>query len=167
MVVEIPGFQKYSSTVDAAVDSVPTNVVLQPGPANGPSRDPTAAELFRASSVSELQQNLSDIYHDYDSSELSEDARATLARNAEWLKLPYNTAVILVEGHADSRGTNEYNLVLGERVARAAMEYLQALGVPASRLKYVSYGEEFPQCTEENESCWQRNRRVHFRIDAK
>jgi peptidoglycan-associated lipoprotein len=98
---------------------------------------------------------------------LREDARSTLAKNADWLKLSYNTTVIEVEGHCDERGTIQYNLALGERRARAAMEYLQSLGVPPNRLKMVSYGKERPQCTESDESCWQRNRRAHFRIDAK
>jgi peptidoglycan-associated lipoprotein len=110
---------------------------------------------------------VADIYYDYDKADLRDDARGTLAKNAEWLKKPHVTAVILIEGHCDERGTERYNLALGERRARAAMEYLQSLGVPANRLKMVSYGKERPQCTESNESCWQRNRRAHFKIDAK
>jgi peptidoglycan-associated lipoprotein len=90
-----------------------------------------------------------------------------LSKNADWLKQPHVSAVILVEGHCDERGTERYNLALGERRARAAMEYLQSLGIPANRLKMVSYGKERPQCTEANESCWQSNRRAHFKIDAK
>ena len=107
------------------------------------------------------------MHFDYDKSDLRDDARAALAKNADWLKLSYNTAVIQVEGHCDERGTIQYNLALGERRARAAMEYLQSLDVPANRLKMVSYGKEQPQCTEGTESCWQRNRRAHFKIDAK
>jgi len=107
------------------------------------------------------------VHFDYDQSTLRDDARAALSKNADWLKISYNTAVIEVEGHCDNRGTDQYNLALGERRARAAMEYLQSLGIPANRLKMVSYGEERPQCSEDTESCWQRNRRAHFRIDAK
>ncbi|MFQ5792410.1 MAG: OmpA family protein, partial [Acidobacteriota bacterium] len=91
----------------------------------------------------------------------------TLAENADWLKLSYNTAVIEIEGHCDERGTNQYNLALGERRARAARDYLLQLGVDSSRFKMVSYGEERPQCTEHNEDCWWRNRRAHFRIASK
>jgi len=107
------------------------------------------------------------VHFDYDQSTLRDDARTALSENADWLKISYNTAVIEVEGHCDNRGTDQYNLALGERRARAAMEYLQSLGIPANRLKMVSYGEERPQCSEDTESCWQRNRRAHFRIDAK
>ncbi len=107
------------------------------------------------------------MHFDYDKADLKDDARSMLAKNADWLKMPYNTSTILVEGHCDERGTERYNLALGERRARAAMEYLQSLGIPANRLKMVSYGKERPQCTESNEGCWQRNRRAHFKIDAK
>jgi peptidoglycan-associated lipoprotein len=107
------------------------------------------------------------VHYDYDQATLRDDARATLAKNADWLKRPHNTSVILVEGHCDERGTERYNLALGERRARAAMEYLQSLGIPANRLKMVSYGKERPQCTEATEACWQSNRRAHLKIDAK
>ena len=138
-----------------------------PPPPPPPTPPPTPAELFGQASVSELQRNLNDVHFDYDKSDLRDDSRATLAKNADWLKLSYNTAVIRVEGHCDERGTIQYNLALGERRARAAMEYLQSLGVPANRLKMVSYGKEQPQCTEDTKSCWQDNRRAHFKIDAK
>src|ERR1019366_3772976 len=74
----------------------------------------------------------------------------------------FPNASIVVEGHCDERGSAEYNLGLGDRRASAAKEFLQGLGVPADRLKTISYGKERPQCTEQNESCWQKNRRVHF-----
>ena len=111
--------------------------------------------------------NLSDVHFDYDQATLRDEARSTLSKNADWLKQPHVTAVILVEGHCDERGTERYNLALGERRARAAMEYLQSLGIPANRLKMLSYGKERPQCTDANETCWQSNRRAHFKIDAK
>jgi peptidoglycan-associated lipoprotein len=114
-----------------------------------------------------LQVNLQDVYFDYDKSDLRPDARDALAKNADWLKKSYNTAVVQIEGHCDERGTNEYNLSLGERRARAALDYLVSLGVPAARLSTISYGEERPQCTESDESCWQRNRRGHFNITGK
>ncbi len=104
---------------------------------------------------------------DYDKSDLRSESRDALSKSADWLKLGYNTAVVEVEGHCDERGTIPYNLSLGERRARAAMEYLQELGVPANRLKMISYGKERPQCTESEESCWQRNRRAHMKIDSK
>ena len=73
---------------------------------------------------------------------------------------------MLIEGHADERGTVEYNLALGERRAKAAMNYLVAQGVQASRFTVISYGEERPFCTEHNEACWSKNRRAHFLVKA-
>jgi peptidoglycan-associated lipoprotein len=74
---------------------------------------------------------------------------------------------VSVEGHTDSRGTNEYNLGLGERRGNAVREYLVSLGIAGDRLVVISKGEETPACTEENEACWQRNRRGHFVFTAK
>ena len=123
--------------------------------------------MFRQASIADLQVNLGDVYFEFDKSDLLPDARDTLSKNAEWLKLTYNTAVIEIEGHCDERGTEQYNLGLGERRARAALDYLASLGVPANRLKLISYGEERPQCTESDEDCWQKNRRSHLKIDSK
>jgi peptidoglycan-associated lipoprotein len=109
---------------------------------------------------------LGDVMFDYDQSTIREDARATLQMNAEYLKRWASTRVT-VEGHADSRGTNEYNLALGERRAAAVRDYLASLGIGADRVVAVSRGEETPVCMEENESCWQRNRRGHFVFTAK
>ena len=106
---------------------------------------------------------LQDVFFGYDSFELSEEARQTLQANADWLQ---NNAEVKVEveGHCDDRGTTEYNLALGARRARAAQDYLITLGVSAERLSVISYGEELPQCTDSNESCWQRNRRGRFSV---
>ena len=106
---------------------------------------------------------LQDVLFSYDSFELSEEARQTLQANADWLQ---NNAEVKVEveGHCDDRGTAEYNLALGAKRARAVQDYLITLGVPAERLSVISYGEELPQCTDSNESCWQRNRRGHFSV---
>ncbi len=106
---------------------------------------------------------LPDVYFSYDSFELSEEARYTLQANADWLQ-NNPEAKIEIEGHCDERGTTEYNLALGTKRARAAQDYLITLGVPAERLSVISYGEELPQCTDANESCWQRNRRGRFSV---
>ena len=93
--------------------------------------------------------------------------RAVLSRNAEALKSLFNEypgVNVVVEGHADERGSAEYNLGLADRRATAAKEYLVQMGVSADRLKPVSYGKERPQCTESDESCWQKNRRAHFSV---
>lgn len=112
-----------------------------------------------------LRDKVKDAYFDYDKSDIRSDAQAALRSNASALKDIFGMipdARVLVEGHCDERGTNEYNLALGDRRATAARDFLVNLGVPASKLSTVSYGEERPQCTEENESCYQRNRRAHF-----
>jgi peptidoglycan-associated lipoprotein len=106
---------------------------------------------------------LQDVFFSYDSFELSEEARQTLQANADWLQNNAE-AKVEIEGHCDERGTAEYNLALGTKRARAAQDYLITLGVPAERLSVISYGEELPQCTDANESCWQRNRRGHFSV---
>ena len=95
-----------------------------------------------------------------------EEARASLQKNLEWLKR-WTSTKILIEGHADSRGTNEYNLALAERRAASVRDYLTSLGLSADRMNVVSKGEEMPLCTEDNEACHERNRRVHFIITAK
>jgi peptidoglycan-associated lipoprotein len=105
-------------------------------------------------------------YFDYDSAELSAEARAALDANAAVLK-KYASWTVTIEGHCDERGTAEYNLALGERRAAAAQSYLAALGIPASRLKTVSYGKEFPFDPGHDEAAWAKNRRAHFVITGK
>jgi peptidoglycan-associated lipoprotein len=109
---------------------------------------------------------LPDIHFDFDRAEIRDQDRQTLTRNAETLK-KFDFLRVTVEGHCDERGTVEYNLALGERRARAAYDYLVQLGVPAARLKTVSYGKEVPQCRESNEDCWSRNRRAKFTVTGK
>lgn len=104
---------------------------------------------------------LKDLHFPFDSYELDEPNRAILRDNGSWLKDHAQTKVE-IEGHCDERGTVEYNLALGAKRARAAKEYMVALGVGADRLTTISYGEELPLCREHDESCWQKNRRVHF-----
>lgn len=104
---------------------------------------------------------LSDVFFAYDSWAISEEGRQVLSRNAEWMKS--NPSVLVkVEGHCDERGTAAYNLVLGEKRAKAARNYLVELGVSANRLSVVSYGKERPSCNEHTESCYQQNRRGHL-----
>jgi peptidoglycan-associated lipoprotein len=106
------------------------------------------------------------VYFDLDRSELREGDKAVLVKNAEVLK-KFDFLRVTVEGHADERGTIEYNLALGERRARSAHDYLISLGVPADRLKPVSYGKEIPVCTESTEDCWARNRRAKSTVTGK
>jgi len=101
------------------------------------------------------------VFFDFDKSTIRTDAARTLDTNIAWLK-SNPAALILIEGHCDERGTNAYNLALGERRARATQDYLEARGVAAARITIISYGEERPACTARNEACWAQNRRAHF-----
>jgi len=123
---------------------------------------------LKAMSAEEIEKSglLGEVFFDFDKSEIRDQDRATLAKNAEALKR-FDFLRVTVEGHCDERGTVEYNLALGERRARAAYDYLVSLGVPAARLKTVSYGKEVPVCQASNEDCWQRNRRAHFTVTGK
>jgi len=106
---------------------------------------------------------LGDVRFGYDSADIESDALDVLARNAQWLKENRNAKVEL-EGHADSRGTIEYNLALGAKRAKSVKDHLAGQGIGADRISTISYGEELPLCQEETEACWARNRRVHFVI---
>ena len=108
---------------------------------------------------------LHDIYFDFDKYEIGADAAKTLDANAAWLKSRPNY-LLLVEGHCDERGTTEYNLTLGDRRAKATMNYLVSRGVEARRITVVSYGEDRPQCQGHNEACWAKNRRARFLVKA-
>jgi peptidoglycan-associated lipoprotein len=108
---------------------------------------------------------LKDVFFEFDRYDLRTDARETLKVNADWLKRN-PTARIEIEGHCDSRGTNEYNLALGAKRAQAAKDYLANLGIPGERLSTISYGAEIPVCTEQSENCWSQNRRARFVVIA-
>ncbi|MDQ6665945.1 MAG: OmpA family protein [Acidobacteriota bacterium] len=125
---------------------------------------PPAAATGTGTLESRLGSQVQDAYFDYDSSSIREDARTALTKDADALKGIFNdfpNATIVIEGHGDERGSAEYNLGLGDRRASAAKEFLTLLGVPADKLKTISYGKERPQCTEATESCYQLNRRAH------
>ena len=102
-----------------------------------------------------------DIYFDYDQYDIRPDAESTIQDIASWL-LKNPSSNVLIEGHCDERGTNEYNLALGDRRAKAVRDYLIALGIAANRIETLSYGEEQPACIEASEVCWAKNRRAHF-----
>ncbi len=111
-------------------------------------------------SQEDLVQNVGDrVFFELDSAVLSPQARATLERQAEWLRL-FPEVRIAIEGHCDERGTREYNLALGERRANAAREYLVGLGIDPSRLRTLSYGKERPYALSHDEEAWSLNRRA-------
>ena len=145
--------------------AAPPSTAVAPPAAGHPS---SAAPDVLSEDLATLNRKgyLKDAFFDYDQAVLRPDAREALTADAGWLK-KYASAKILVEGHCDERGTEEYNMALGERRAEAVREYLAAMGVGAARVQTVSYGKERPFCSQENESCWQENRRGHMLITAK
>jgi peptidoglycan-associated lipoprotein len=129
-------------------------ITVSPGPPPAPTTaQPTIEELFT--------REVQDAYFDYDSAEIRPDARNALSSTAQFLR-SYPDINVVLEGHCDERGSTEYNLALGDRRAQAARQFLVSLGVPADRIQSVSYGKERPSCMEQNEGCWQKNRRAHF-----
>jgi peptidoglycan-associated lipoprotein len=106
---------------------------------------------------------LRDVYFDFDRYDVRAADKGTLDENAKWLKTNQAT-LLLIEGHSDERGTNEYNLALGERRAKATRDYLVSVGIDAGRITVISYGEERPTCTEKTDACWAKNRRAHFLV---
>lgn len=107
------------------------------------------------------ESRLDDVFFDYDQYELRADTRRLLQENARYLR-EHSGMNIVLEGHCDERGTNEYNLALGQRRADSVRDYLIDLGIDGGRLRTISYGEERPFETGHDESAWARNRRVHF-----
>ncbi len=117
---------------------------------------PSPREFFEVSA-------LRDVHFEFDRYEVRTQDHPLLDANAKWLKSNPN-AMVLIEGHADERGTNEYNLALGERRAKATRDYLVTHGVDGGRITMTTYGEERPLCSDHTEGCWGQNRRAHFLV---
>jgi peptidoglycan-associated lipoprotein len=128
----------------------------------------TEEEMFLQKSLDQINREkpLGTIYFDYDRALVRDDARAVLDGNAAWLK-KFRTAKILVEGHCDERGTEEYNLALGEKRAKSAQDYLLSMGIASDRIKIISYGKSQPINPGHDESAWQMNRRAQFVVIEK
>jgi len=143
----------------AACETAPQDGANATGTGNANAT--TAQNLGPAvGSAQDFVVNVGDrVFFGFDQYSLTTDARATLDKQAVWLK-KYPSVTIALEGHADERGTREYNLALGERRANAAKEYLVSLGVDAARIKTISYGKERPVALGHNEAAWTQNRRA-------
>jgi peptidoglycan-associated lipoprotein len=125
---------------------------------------PVAPSVQRAAPKEFVSMSdLKDVFFDFDQYAIRPADEPALLANAKWLKANENY-LVLIEGHADERGTNEYNVALGERRAKATMNFLVAQGVQARRMNIISYGEERPSCRLHNEACWTKNRRAHFLV---
>lgn len=141
-------------------------------PGSAPSSSPSVEEVMPPVAAEERSvappaaasaAGLADIYFDFDKSDITPAARGALEQNAKWI-LSRGNIQVRIEGHGDERGTNEYNLALGERRAGAVKRVLVALGVPPANLSTITYGEEQPVCRDHQESCWEKNRRAHLAL---
>lgn len=123
---------------------------------------PTPAPAAPSATLEQLfQQDIKDAFFDYDKSDIRSDAKEALLTDAEFLR-SHPEIQFTIEGHCDERGSEEYNLGLGDRRATSAKRYLVSLGISDARIQTTSYGKERPFCTEHSESCWQQNRRAHL-----
>jgi len=145
-----------SSPPPEPVKEQPMKPAVEEAPA--PARSMTADEYNR-------QGILKTVYFDFDKYEVRPDMRPALEANADELKGQLSAFRVVLEGYCDERGTSEYNMTLGDRRANAVKQYLVTLGVPASRIRVVSYGEERPADPGHNEQAWARNRRVEFVLE--
>ena len=161
--------KKPPTTTPQAAPPPSSSTEAPPSTTNAPPPPPSRGD---AGVLSEDLQTLNskgylkDAFFDFDKADLREDARTALAADAQWLK-QYGSIRVLIEGHADERGTEEYNLSLGQKRASSVKDYLVSLGVEGSRVNTVSYGKARPFCADHDDNCWQQNRRGHFVITGK
>ena len=181
MLIAGAGCKKKTATTPApAPNPFPGATTTRPSPAPVTTEPPPAPPVIPAdpavvssdpltsASIEAINKDspLKPVFFAYDSDALDETARNTMTANAEVLK-KYASWIITVEGHCDERGTAEYNLALGDRRALAVKNYMVSLGIPAERIKTVSYGSEFPFVPGHDEQAWSQNRRAHFMLTAK
>ena len=143
--------------------AAPKQEAAKPKPVAAPKKLPETQRV----AINELLARMEDALFDYNEATIRPDASAALRDNVAVVRnilADYPTEKLQVEGHADERGSSEYNLALGNRRARAAQEFLSSMGIPAGQLSVISLGEERPVCTEQVENCWQRNRRAHITV---
>jgi peptidoglycan-associated lipoprotein len=171
----ITGCAKRPATVAASAAAPAPSAAPSPAPAPAPSSPsappapPAPAAAAPAQAPRPVPKEfmavaaLKEVYFDFDKYDIRPEDAKTLDTNATWLKSNGDN-LVLIEGHCDERGTNEYNLALGERRAKATMNYLVSQGIQANRITIISYGEERPVCTEKTEACWAKNRRANFLV---
>jgi len=139
-------------------------------PARAATPEPRYPDAKTRARIDTLLARIEDAYFDYDKASLRPDALKALQGDSAELRdilKDYPDYKLTIEGHADERGSAEYNVALGDKRAESAKDYLTGVGIPAAQLNVVSYGKERPVCTDHDESCWQKNRRIHIVADAK
>ena len=159
LLLVIPGLMFSVSCQKKLVDASPEPMAKEE-PAPAPKPAPAPAPVSKTSDV--VMQE--DIYFDFDKATLTPSSQDNLLRKAEWLR-ENSDVTVTIEGHCDARGTNEYNLALGDRRAESAKAFLVDLGIAVSRITTISYGEERPVCTQQDEECWAKNRRDNFVVN--
>ncbi len=138
---------------------------VTPAPVTAAATKPRLPDAATRARIDELLARIQDAYFDYDRHILRPDAEETLRADAKTLGLiikDYPDFKLVVQGNCDERGSEEYNLALGDARANTSREYLASLGIPAAQMNVVSFGKDKPVCTEHSESCWQKNRRAHL-----
>lgn len=147
--------------------AAPAKPAPQQAKAQPPAAEPKKLTPQQRTDLNTLLARLADAFFDYNQTTIRPDASATMATNVTAIRsilAEYPSEKLLIEGHADERGSSEYNLALADKRSRAAQEFLATRGIPQSQLSILSYGEERPACTEQTEACFQQNRRVHITV---
>ena len=162
-----------ATTAATAATPAPATRAATPAPTPSPSAPSSGGAAAPAAAPAQTPRPspkefvavaaLKEVYFDFDKYDIRPEDAKTLDANAAWLKSNADN-LLLIEGHCDERGTNEYNLALGERRAKATMNYLVSQGIQANRITIISYGEERPVCNEKTEACWAKNRRANFLV---
>jgi peptidoglycan-associated lipoprotein len=155
----------YTLTASGAGGSTTRSVTVAVNAPPPPPPPPASKPAVTISSADMLSREAQDVYFDYDMSDLRADAQRTAMANAELLKRIFaqdSGFTVLIEGHCDERGSAEYNLGLGDRRATSLRDFYVQQGLPANRIRTISYGKEKPICTDASEACYQRNRRDHM-----
>jgi len=157
--------------VASAPAPTPTPATRSSAPASTPSQPRQEAQAPRQMTPEEREAlnaklaRLEDALFDYDKATIREDASTRLRADVGVIRdilANYPSQKLLIEGHADERGSEEYNMALGDKRAKAAEEFLASMGIPGAQLTIISFGKDKPVCTEQSEGCWQRNRRAHL-----
>jgi len=147
--------------------AAPKPAPQQQAAAQPPAAAPKKLTPQQRTDLNQLLAKLADAFFDYNQTSIRADASTTLATNVTAIRnilAEYPTEKLLIEGHADERGSSEYNLALADKRSRAAQEFLATRGIPQTQLSILSYGEERPACTAQTEACFQQNRRVHITV---